>query len=156
MKISATVHAPWQTVHERLVRKLRDKGFEARRTFDLQLARRLLKSSEEEPCPHHGTAPCNCQYLAMQIIGHDRSPSAVIIHGHDQTTTISFLTGAGEELRQDTAAAVYEALEHLQAFTRRSPGGQGLSDARPHRSAASRENGRRREEVQGEVRHDGP
>lgn len=142
MKINATVHAPWQVVHARLLKKLRDKGFVARRTFDLQLARRLLKSSEVEPCPHHGTAPCSCQYLVMQITGRDRSSAAVIIHGYDRTTTISFLTGAGDELRQDTAAAVYQALEHLQAFTARSPGGDDAGDMEPHRSTASRGNGR--------------
>jgi hypothetical protein len=115
MRFGATLNVPWQAVLQQLVRTLRERRFQAQRTFDLQLARRLLTTGEAEPCPHHGTAPCTCQYLVLQIRSADGTSSAVVIHGHDRTTTISFLRGTGEEARQDMASAMYEALEHLQA-----------------------------------------
>lgn len=66
----------------------------------------------------------------------------------DRTSTISFLTGSGEELKQDLAAAVYETLEHLQTehgAVRRSAGNAGGdSTAEEHAaSRAPRANGRR-------------
>ena len=141
MRTSVTVHAPWQSVLQRLVRTLREKGFETRRTFDLQLARKLLRSSEEEPCPHHGTAPCSCQYLVLQIGGHGRRLSAVVIHGYDRATSITFLAGTAEEERQDMAVAVYEALEHLQMAgeTRRRAGGHDVGNRRAGPRATARE-----------------
>lgn len=138
MRANVTVHAPWQAVLQQLARTLREKGFETRRTFDLQLARRLLRSGEEEPCPHHGTAPCSCQYLVLHIGGHGRRPSAVVIHGYDRSTNVSFLAGTAEEERLGMASAVYEALEHLQMAAevrRRAAGNEGNRRAGPHAAA---------------------
>lgn len=114
MRTKATVQAPWQAVVRRLLAGLREKGFEVRRTFDLQLARQSLGRREPEPCPHHGAAPCSCQYLVFQISGPGRPLSALVIHGHDRTTTFTFFTGTVEQMDRDTADAVNEALEHLR------------------------------------------
>ncbi|MGA2765609.1 MAG: hypothetical protein ABSG17_19850 [Spirochaetia bacterium] len=148
MKISATVHAPWQAALGRLVGMLREKGFHARRTFDLQLARQLLRSGEAELCPHHGTAPCNCQYIVLQITGPGRVPSMVVIHGHDRTTTISFLSSAGEEAKHDILSAVNEALEHLQIAdeAERQAARHGKSDPKAHSYAGVRGHETRRRE----------
>ncbi len=132
MRITATAHAPWQAVLDRLARTLREKGFEARRTFDLQLARQSLPSGDAEPCPHHGAAPCDCQYLVLQIVCPGWPSSAVVIHGHDEETTVSLLPGGGDASEQEIAAAVHEAVEHTQAArdagsrtSGRSPGESG-------------------------------
>jgi hypothetical protein len=113
MRTSATVHAPWRVVLQHLLTTLRQRRFQARRTFDLQLARQLLKKGESGLCPRHGAAPCNCQYLVLHVNGPDRAPSVVVIHGHDSMTTISFLTGNSDEARRDMSDAMNEALEHL-------------------------------------------
>jgi hypothetical protein len=115
MRTSATVHAPWRVVLQQLRKTLRQRGFQARRTFDLQLARQVLKKGEADRCPHHGAAPCNCQYLVLQVSGPDRAPSVVVIHGHDSMTAISFLKGNSHEARRDMSDAMNEALGHLHA-----------------------------------------
>jgi hypothetical protein len=148
MRISATVHAPWPTALGRLVRTLREKGFEVRRTFDLQLARQLLRSSETEPCPHHGTAPCSCQYLIAQINDPGEGFSAVVIHGHDDITTVSLLAGTDEEMKRDMATASDETLQHLQTVrdAAHRTDGHGASDSTSHRYATSGQFERRRRE----------
>ncbi len=123
MRTRGTVQAPWQAVLQRLLRALREQGFDVRRTFDLQLARQSLRRSEVEPCPHHGTALCSCQYLVLQVSGSSRPPSALVIHGHDRTTTISLLTGA-TEAAQRMGTTVWEALEHPRTASAVSRSGE--------------------------------
>ncbi|MCL5744525.1 MAG: hypothetical protein M1541_11465 [Acidobacteria bacterium] len=113
MKRSITLRRPWPAVLPRLLAALRDRGYQTRQTFDLQAARQSLGHGTDEPCPHHGTAPCNCQYLVIQAVGIDRSPLGVVVHGHDLTTTISFLAGDEEETRRDLEGAFHEAMRHL-------------------------------------------
>lgn len=113
MKRSMTLRKPWPALLPRLVSALRDRGYQTTQTFDLQAARKSLGHGPDEPCPHHGTAPCNCQYLVIQATGIDRSPLGVVIHGHDLTTTISFLAGDEEETRRDLERAFHEAMWHL-------------------------------------------
>jgi len=71
MRAVVTVQAPWQAVLQRLLRTLREKGFETRRTFDLQLARKLLRGSEEEPSPtmgrHRAAVSTSCCRSAVTI-----------------------------------------------------------------------------------------
>ena len=55
MRISSKLHAPWQTVTGNLTRTLQRQGFEALKSFDLQMARKSMTSNEAIPCPHHVT-----------------------------------------------------------------------------------------------------
>jgi hypothetical protein len=114
MKINATVVAPWQPVVERLLSRMRRRGLAVSQTFDLQRARQLLQDDREELCPYHGTAPCTCQYLVLQIGGRSGSPSAVVVHGHDWTTEITLLPAAAEDPDGEITIAVYEALADVR------------------------------------------
>jgi hypothetical protein len=81
----------------RLTGLLSDAGFQVTRSFDLQDARAELRAPEECPCPNHGTAICNCQYVVLLVNSPGKVPSSLVIHGHDDRTLISL------ERREDRA-----------------------------------------------------
>lgn len=61
--------------------KLEQAGFQAMRTFDLQAAR---SAHLDCPCPHHGTAQCNCQMVVMLVYQGDSPPATMVIHGNEE------------------------------------------------------------------------
>jgi hypothetical protein len=73
----------------RLTGLLSDEGFQVTRSFDLQDARAELRAPEECPCPNHGSAICNCQYVVLLVNEPGEDPSSLVIHGHDDRTLIS-------------------------------------------------------------------
>ena len=73
---------------ERLVEQLRPFGFMVRQTFDLQSARQMAVDC---PCPHHGTANCDCQMVVMLVYHGSHVPITVIAHGYDQHTWFSMV-----------------------------------------------------------------
>jgi hypothetical protein len=121
MRIQMTVAAPWQTIQRQLIRRLTERGFVPRTTFDLQLARRSLRNNEEVPCPHHGSGRCTCQYLVLQISSHGESPSAAVLHGHGDWTRIVLLSAAVQKSDEGTAAELCEALDHVRAREHGNP-----------------------------------
>jgi hypothetical protein len=120
-----TVASPWQPILRQLVRRLADRGFVARTTFDLQLARRSLRNNEEVPCPHHGSGRCTCQYLVLQVSRHGESPSAVVVHGYDNSTKVALLSAYNVD--GGIATELCEALAHVRQHVHGNP--QFLHDA---------------------------
>jgi len=116
-----TVAAPWQPILRQLIRRVASKGFVARTTFDLQRARRSLRNNEEVPCPHHGSGRCTCQYLVLQISRRGGSPSAVVVHGYDNSTKVALLSAAAEKVDGGIATELCEALEHVRKQAARNP-----------------------------------
>ena len=95
-----TLAAPHLDVNNavlRLTGLLSDAGFQVTRSFDLQDARAELRAPEECPCPNHGSAICNCQYVVLIVNKPGEDPSSLVIHGHDDRTLISL------ERREDRA-----------------------------------------------------
>jgi len=115
MGVSATVEEPWQRVLLDVLRAMHREGFAARRSFDLQLARKSLRHGAREPCPHHGTAACTCQYLVLQVDGGGRSPGSLVFHGFERTTRVTLLPPVEGEVERRLAAVVFEALDHARA-----------------------------------------
>jgi hypothetical protein len=62
---------------------LEQSGFQPVRTFDLQAAR---LAHLDCPCPHHGTAQCNCQMVVLLVYKADYPPATLVIHGSDETS----------------------------------------------------------------------
>lgn len=116
-----TVAAPWQLILRHLVGRLAERGFAARTTFDLQLARRSMTDTEGAPCPHHGPGRCSCQYLVLQIGRHGESPSSVVVHGCDDSTKVALLSAVGGRADLGIAAELCEALEHVREQVRVHP-----------------------------------
>ncbi len=86
----------------RLTGLLSDAGFQVTRSFDLQDARAELRAPEECPCPNHGSAICNCQYVVLLVNKSGEDPSSLVIHGHDDRTLISLEPRALPEGLEET------------------------------------------------------
>jgi hypothetical protein len=61
-------------------RELGRAGFRVEQSFDLRSALTLVPNC---PCPHHGTARCDCQYTVLLIYGPAPTPVTLVVHGHD-------------------------------------------------------------------------
>jgi hypothetical protein len=109
-----TVAAPWKLILRQIVGRLAERGFAARTTFDLQLARHSMTDAEGVPCPHHGPGRCTCQYLVLQVGRHGQSPSSVVVHGRDDSTRVALLSAVGGRADVGIAAELCEALEHVR------------------------------------------
>ncbi len=59
---------------------LQEAGFRVETTFDLKTALALLPDC---PCPHHGTALCDCQYIVLIAHPSNGRQETLVIHGHD-------------------------------------------------------------------------
>jgi hypothetical protein len=55
-------------------------GFSVTRSFDLRSA---LAALPDPACPHHGLAPCDCQYCVLLVYGQGATPETLIVHGND-------------------------------------------------------------------------
>lgn len=64
-------------------RKLEQSGLQTVRTFDLQATRLVHLDC---PCPHHGTAQCNCQMVVLLVYQGNTPPATMVIHGNDETS----------------------------------------------------------------------
>lgn len=118
--VDCTIHIDRanERVMPELLAALHRQGLSVITTFDLQAAR---APHEECPCPHHGTANCNCQY-AVLLIYEPESDFAVYrtltVHGQDEQVWLSLLqrpgTPAGKSGPHATLEAkVMEALQRL-------------------------------------------
>jgi hypothetical protein len=66
--------------------ELNQAGLGIEACFDLRSA---LAGSIECPCPHHGTADCDCQMVVLLVYGPGEPPLTLTAHGHNYTTWIS-------------------------------------------------------------------
>lgn len=112
-----SVPHPCEETADRLQRRLLQDGFRALQTFDLHDARLAL---DDCPCPHHGTAECDCQMVVVLIYGKTREPATLILHGHDGQTWISL----AEQPEQTTDASLVRAIE--RALTSDGPAGSAV------------------------------
>jgi len=126
MRIDTTVPAPWRVVTQQVMRTLRAQGLEARRTFDLRMARASMRNGETVPCPHHRGEPCTCQYLVFHVRGKGEWTMVVIIHGHDRLTGVSILTDSGVAADPAVAAIANDALERFRRGRSTRHGGNGM------------------------------
>ncbi len=63
--------------------RLEEAGFQAVRTFDLQVAR---LARFDCLCPHHGMENCDCQMIVLLVYKGKRGPITMLVHGYDQTS----------------------------------------------------------------------
>ncbi len=103
-----SVPDPCEDTADRLQRRLRQNGFRALQTFDLQDVRLEL---DDCPCPHHGTADCDCQMIVVLVYGKTPEPATLILHGHDGQTWISLAEQPEQTTDSNLVKAVRSALE---------------------------------------------
>ncbi len=97
----------YETAITQLTHHLGEAGLHVLRTFDLKSA------CADQPggiCPHHGTAPCNCQMTILLIYAHDGLPVSLAVHGCDGQTWLSVEDGPQQPSDSHLAAALMQAL----------------------------------------------
>lgn len=87
---------------------LAGQGLQVVRSFDLRSA---LATHPDCPCPHHGTAQCDCQFIVLLVYGETGRPVVVNLHGSDAHTAMIIVPDTAtfpdtRLLRQVTAALV--------------------------------------------------
>ncbi len=77
------------------------------RTFDLKAA------CAEQPggvCPHHGTAPCNCQLSVLLVYSQASDPITLTVHQCDGQTWLSLVDGPQQRADPLLEARILQAL----------------------------------------------
>jgi hypothetical protein len=95
------------------VRLLANAGLEVVRTFDLQSA------CADQPggvCPHHGTAPCNCQLAVLLVYGQAEAPAALVAHSCDGQTWFSVVTGPLQRADPQLESAIERAMSPIASW----------------------------------------
>jgi len=79
-------------------------------SFDLQAARaaRILC-----PCPHHGTARCDCQMVVLLIYGQEEQPASLVIHGQDGKSFLTLVDNAQQRPDNRMLQRIWKTLARL-------------------------------------------
>ena len=89
-------------------KKLLQGGLRALQTFDLHTARH---TQQDYPCPHHGTADCDCQMVVLMVYGESAEPVPLILHGSDGQTRFSIADDPSQRIDKKLVASIKEALD---------------------------------------------
>ena len=90
-----------------VVSQVREVGLQVMRTFDLQEARH---DPADCPCPHHGTAQCDCQMVVLLVFGEDYQPISLVAHCYDGRTWFSLVDTPQQRADPRLEKAVRQAL----------------------------------------------
>jgi len=83
---------------QQVIEALHNAGLQVITSFD---SRRTRMNKTDIPCPHHGTAVCNCHIVVMLVYESEGYPATLIAYGQDDDTWISLTYPPG--LRPSTA-----------------------------------------------------
>jgi hypothetical protein len=106
-----SIPRPCDEVAADLAQTLAQNGYGVNRSFDLHSARATHANC---PCPHHGTALCDCQFVVLLVYEQSNRPVTLLVHGRDGQTSVSLaddapITPANEQLE----ATILKALTAL-------------------------------------------
>lgn len=85
------VNQPCDDAVRWIIEQFNHAGLHTIRTFDLQDAR---QDYEACPCPHHGTARCDCQMVVLLVYQNLHQPISIIAHGNEGKTWFSVVDSA--------------------------------------------------------------
>jgi len=111
-----TVDLPCDMALQTAKKKLSQANLRALQTFDLHTARH---TQQDCPCPHHGTAECDCQMVVLMVYGEtpnastslSTSPVPLILHGSDGQTRFSIADDPSQRIDKKLVASIKEALD---------------------------------------------
>ena len=76
-------------------------------SFDLRTTR---PAYTDYPCPHHGSAACDCQMVVLLVYGTDSRPATLVIHSSDGSTWLSLIDYPGQRPSPTLRAAILTTL----------------------------------------------
>ena len=91
-----------------LNQSLTQNGLRILQTFDLHDARLGLENC---PCPHHGTAQCDCQMVVLLVYEKTAGPVTLIIHGNDGQTWLSLVNTPLQRVDPKIQSSIEQALQ---------------------------------------------
>lgn len=95
-----------------IARRLRSAGYPAERTFDLRAARAVQTDC---PCPHHGTAQCDCQMVVLLAYIDSGPPVSLVAHGNGGRCRVSVVASPGQSVPALNLAFLGDLLADLSA-----------------------------------------
>ena len=91
MDYTLRIDRPSEQVIPELMEALRQRQLQVAISFDLQQARAIQAACD---CPHHGQAPCTCQYavlLVYDLRGGRATSGTITVHGRDGRVWLSLI-----------------------------------------------------------------
>jgi hypothetical protein len=77
----------------RVIQILNESGLRVLISFD---SRHVREKTSQAPCPHHGTAGCDCQVTILLVYDEGKKPATLLAHGQDGETWISLVSALGQ------------------------------------------------------------
>jgi hypothetical protein len=105
-----TLHMDSETATSSVTENLRQAGLQIVQSFDLQTAR---ATHEDCTCPYHGTEQCNCQMVVLLIYPQVGEPATLVIHSHNEQTSISLVDNPGQRPSLDVVDLISKALSDI-------------------------------------------
>ena len=93
------------------IQRLIARGFQVELTFDLHAAR---MSQVDCPCPYHGTGDCTCQMVVLLIHRPKALPVTIVVHGHDDRTSLSLVDMANQSTDESIIQALLSVIENSE------------------------------------------
>jgi hypothetical protein len=103
-----SIDHPCEQTLQWLRRRLSKSGLRLLQTFDLQDAR---LSPADCPCPHHGTAGCDCRMLVLLVYGATAAPATLVLHSDGKCSWISLVNTPAQRADASIRAAIEKALK---------------------------------------------
>jgi len=91
-----------------ITQQLERAGLRVVKSFDLRSA---CGSLIDNICPHHGSAPCDCQLIVLLVYGTGKLPVSLILHSHRGQTELYWDTDSSFSLYREGRAFILNALE---------------------------------------------
>lgn len=108
-----TLKGPTEEAVRRITETLVGADLQVATSFDLRLA---VAAHPLCPCPHHGTATCDCQMVVLLVYGPDACPATLVVHGRDGCTYLSLVSIPGQRPSPRLAVTIFDTLS-LEAFS---------------------------------------
>ncbi len=101
-----TLERPYDEALRWIDETLKPAHLQVATSFDLRTTRTAYTDC---PCPHHGTAACDCQMAVLLIYGADAHPATLLVHSCDGRTCISLADFPGQRPSPTLRAAILGA-----------------------------------------------
>ncbi|GAB4577449.1 MAG: hypothetical protein Fur0022_01800 [Anaerolineales bacterium] len=96
-----------ETVIQQVTQDLEKARLRVVRSFDLRSA---CGSLDGNVCPHHGTAPCDCQLVVLLVYGVGATPASLLLHSHRGQTEIQCDETPEARPNSELKAQIYRVL----------------------------------------------
>ena len=106
-----TLHQSAEATVAWAMQRLMTYGFQVEQTFELHAERMMQVDC---PCPYHGTGDCTCQMVVLLIHRPKALPVTIVVHGHDDRTSLSLVDMANQSTDESIIQALLSVIENSE------------------------------------------